>query len=163
MVKKDWRGLDALVLSELNLFSQNQTGEARLPPPWDRTLLASIYMTPTSKSMPQNVQLDKAQRTIEEVGHRNFQIYTDDFTTDGTRNCGADMIVARDEKVFHRWHAPTGARSSAYSAEKATLEVALKWLESKNDWHGVVIVCNCKSLVETTGNLHQANPTIVTH
>ena len=52
--------------------------------------------------------------------------------------------------------------SSAYSAEKAALEAALKWLESENDWHRAVIVCDCKSLVEATGNPHQADPTIVT-
>ena len=72
------------------------------------------------------------------------------------------MIIARDKKVFHRWHAPTGVRSSAYSAEKAALEAALKWLESENDWHRAVIICDCKSLVEATGNPHQADPTIVT-
>ena len=72
------------------------------------------------------------------------------------------MIIARDNKVLHRWHAPTGVRSSAYSAEKAALEAALKWLESENDWHRSVIVCDCKSLVEDTGNPHQTDPIIVT-
>ena len=65
------------------------------------------------------------------------------------------MIIARNKKVFHRWHAPKGVRSSAYSAEKAALEA-----ESENDWHRAVIVCDCKSLVEA--NPHQADPTIVT-
>ena len=72
------------------------------------------------------------------------------------------MIIARDKKVFHRWHAPTGVRSSSYSAEKAALESALKWLESENDWHRAVIICDCKSLVEATGNPHQTDPIIVT-
>ena len=36
------------------------------------------------------------------------------------------------------------------------MEAALKWLESENDWHRAVIVCDCKSLVEATGNPHQA-------
>ena len=85
--------------------------------------------------MPQIVQLEKAQRTIEEVGHSDLQIYTDGSTTDGTRNGGAGMIIAREKKVLHRWHASTGVRSSSYSAEKAALEAALKWLESENDWH----------------------------
>ena len=111
-------------------------------------------MTPVSKSMPQIVQLEKAQRTIEEVGHSDLQIYTDGSTTDGTRNGGAGMIIARDKKVLHRWHASTGVRSSSYSAEKAALEAALKWLESENDWHRAVIVCDCKSLVEATDNPH---------
>ena len=73
------------------------------------------------------------------------------------------MIIARDKKVLHLWHAPTGVRSSAYSAEKAALEAALKWLESENDWHKAVIVCDCKSLVEATGNPHQTDPIIVTY
>ena len=163
LVKTDWRGLTTPVLRELNLFSQHQTGEARLPPPWDRPPPAPIYMTPASKSMPQIVQLEKAQRTIEEVGHSDLQIYTDGSTTDGTRNGGAGMIIARDKKVLHRWHAPTGVRSSSYSAEKAALEAALKWLESENDWHRAVIVCDCKSLVEATGNPHQTDPIIVTY
>ena len=72
LVKRDGRGLTTPVLSELNLFSQHQTGEARLPPPWDRPPLAPIYMTPASKSMPQIVQLEKAQGTIEEVGHSDL-------------------------------------------------------------------------------------------
>ena len=112
--------------------------------------------------MPKNVQLEKAQRTIEKVGHSDLQIYTDGSTTDGTRKGRTGMIIARDKKVLHRWHAPTRARSSAYSAEKAALEAALKWLESKYDWHRAVIVCDCKSLVEATGNPHQADLTIVT-
>ena len=112
--------------------------------------------------MPQIVQLQKAQRTIEEVDHSDFQIYTDGSTTDGTRNGGAGMIIARDKKVLHRWHAPTGVRRSAYSAEKAALEAALKWLKSENDWHKAVIVCDCESLVEATGNPHQADSIIVT-
>ena len=37
------------------------------------------------------------------------------------------------------------------------MEAALKWLESENDWHRAVIVCDCKSLVEATGNPHQAD------
>ena len=82
---------------------------------------------------------------------------------DGTRNGGAGMIIARDKKVLHRWHAPTGVRSSSYSAEKAALEAALRWLESENDWHRAVIVCDCKSLVEATDNLHQADPIIFTY
>ena len=45
LVKKDWRGLTTPVLRELNLFSQHQIGEARLPPPWDRPPPALIYMT----------------------------------------------------------------------------------------------------------------------
>ena len=163
LVKKDWRGLTTPVLRELNLFSQHQTGEARLPPPWDRPPPAPIYMTPASKSMPQIVQLEKAQRTIEEVGHSDLQIYTDGSTTDGTRNGGAGMIIARDKKVLHRWDAPTGVRSSSYSVEKAALEAALKWLERENDWHRAVIVCDCKSLVEATGNPHQTDPIIVTY
>ena len=162
LVIKDWRGFTTPVLSELNLFFQHQTGEARLPPPWDRPPPTPIYMTPASKSMPQIVQLEKAQRTIEEVGHSDLQIYTDASTTDGTRNGGAGMIIARDKKVLHHWHAPTEVRSSSYSAEKAALEAALKWLESENDWHRAVIVCDCKSPVEATGNPHQADPTIVT-
>ena len=72
------------------------------------------------------------------------------------------MIIARDKKVLHRWHAPTRVRSSAYWAEKAALKAALKWLESENDWHRAVIVCDCKSLVEAIGNPHQADPIIVT-
>ena len=159
-MKKDWRRLTTLVLSELNLFSQHQTGEARLPPPWDRPPPAPIYMTPASKSMSQIVQLEKAQRTIEEVGHSDLQIYTDGSTTDGTRNGGACMIIDRDKKVHH-WHASTEVCSSAYSAEKAALEASLKWLESENDWHRTVIVCDCKSIVEAPGNPHQADLTIV--
>ena len=108
LVERDWRGLTMLVLRKLNLFSQHQTGEARLPPLWDRPPPAPIYMTPASKSMPQIVHLEKAQRTIEEVGHSDLQIYTDGSTTDGTRNGGAGMIIARDKKVLHRWHAPQG-------------------------------------------------------
>ena len=152
LVKKDWRGLTTPVLRELNLFSQRQTGEARLPPPWDRPPPAPIYMTPANKSIPQIVQLKKAKRTIEEVGYSDFRIHTDGLTTDGTRNGGAGMIIARDKKVLHRWHAPTGVRSSSYSAEYAALEAALKWLESENDWHRAVIVCDCKSLVEATSS-----------
>ena len=72
------------------------------------------------------------------------------------------MIIARYKKVLHRWHAPTGARSSASSAEKAAMEAALKWLESENDWHRVVIFCDCKSLVEATDNPHQADSNIDT-
>ena len=138
------------------MFSQRQTDEARLPPP------APIYMTPASKSMHQIVLLEKAQRTIEEVGYSDLQIYTDGSTTDGTRNGRAGMIRARDKNVLHRWHAPTRVRSSAYSAEKAALEAALKWLKSENDWHRAVIVFDCKSLVEATNNPHQADPIIVT-
>ena len=156
LVKKDWRELTTPVLRELNLFFQHQTGEARLPPPWDRPPPAPVYMTPANKSMPQNVQLEKAQRAIEEIGHSDLQIYTDD-----TKNGGAGMIITRNKKNLHRWHASTGAHSSAYSAEKAALEAALKWLESENDWHRAVIVCDCKSLVEATGNPHQADLTIV--
>ena len=126
LLRKDWRESITLVLRELNLFSQHQTGEARLPPPWDRPPPAHSYMAPANKSMSQNVQLEKAQRTIEEVGHSDLQIHTDGSTTDGTRNGGAGMIIARDKKVFHRWHATTRARSSAYSAGKAALEAALK-------------------------------------
>ena len=58
------------------------------------------------------------------------------------------MIIARDKKILQRWHAPTGVRSSSYSAEKAAIEAALKWLESENDWHRAVLVCDCKSLVD---------------
>ena len=72
------------------------------------------------------------------------------------------MIIARNKKVLHSWHAPTGARKSAYSVERAALEAALKWLESENDWYRAVIICDCKSLVEATGNPHQADPIIVT-
>ena len=162
LVKKYWRGLTALVLSELNLFSQHQTGEARLPSPWNRPPPAPIYITPASKSMLRIVQLEKAQGAIEEVGHSELQIHTDGSMTDGTKNGGAGMIIAREKKVLHRWHAPTGVRSSAYSAEKAALETALKWLESENVWHRAVIVCDCKFLVEATDNPHQADPIIVT-
>ena len=72
------------------------------------------------------------------------------------------MIIIRDKKVLHRWHASTGARSSSYSAEKAALEAALKWLESENDCHRAVIVCDYESLVEATDNPHQADPIIIT-
>ena len=41
--------------------------------------------------------------------------------------------------------------------DKAALEAALKWLDNENDWH---IVCDCKSLVEATGNPHQAIVTL---
>ena len=119
-------------------------------------------MTPANKSMPQNVQLEKAQQTIDEVGHGDLQICTDGSTTDGRRNGGAGMIIARDKKVLHRWHAATKTRSSAHSAKKAALEAALKWLKSENSCHNAGIVCDCKSLVETTGNPHQSNLTIVT-
>ena len=112
--------------------------------------------------MPQNIQLEKAKRTIEEVGHSDLQIYTDGSTKDSTRNGGAGMIIARDKKVFHRWHASTRARSSAYPAERSALEAALKWLESENDCHRAAIVCDCKSLEEATGNPHQADPIIIT-
>ena len=158
LVKKYWLRSTTPVISEPNLFFQHQTGEASLPPPWDRPPPAPIYM---NKSMPQNDLLERGQRTIEEVGHSDLQIYTDGSTTDGTRNGGVGMLIARDKKVFYRFHASTGARSIAYSAKKAVLEAALKWLESENDWHRAVIVCDCKSLVETTGNLQQADPTIV--
>ena len=161
-MKKDWRGLTTPVSSELKLFFQHQTGEARLLPPWDCPPPAPFYMTPASKSMPQIVQLERAQRTNEEVGHSDLQIYPDGSTTDSTRNGGAGMIISRDKKILYRWHASTGVRSSAYSAEKAALGAALKKLESENDWHRAVIVCDCKSLVEATGNPHQADPTIVT-
>ena len=67
------------------------------------------------------------------------------------------MIIAKDKKVFHRWHTPTRARSSSYWAEEVALEAALKWLKSENDWHRKVIVCNCISLVEATGNPRQAD------
>ena len=112
--------------------------------------------------MPQIVQLEKAQRAIEKVGHSDLQIYTDCSATDGTRNSEAGKIIARDKKVFHHWHASTRARSCVYSGEKAAMKEALKWLESENDWHRSVIVCDCKSLVEATDNPHQADPTIVT-
>ena len=46
---------------------------------------------------------------------------------------------------------------------KTALEAALKWLESENDWHRAVIVCDCESLVEATGNPHQTDPIIVTY
>ena len=103
-----------------------------------------------------------AKRTIEKVGHSDLQIYTDNSTTNGTGNSGAGIIIARDKKVLHRWHAPTGVRSIAYSAEKTALEAALKWLESENDWHGAVIVCDYKSLAEATDNPHQDDPILVT-
>ena len=96
------------------------------------------------------------------TGHLRSTSYTDGSTTDGTRNGGAGMIIARYKKVLHRWHAPTGALSSAYLAEKAALEAALKWLESENDWPKAVIVCDCKSPVEATGNPRQADQTIDT-
>ena len=150
LVKKDWRGLTTPVLSEFNLFFRHQTCKARLPSLRDRPPPAPIFITPSNKSMPQNVQLEKAQRTIEEVGHSDLQTYTDGSTTDGTRNDGAGMSIARKKTVLHSWHASTGAHSSAYSAKKATLEAALKWLERKNDWHKAFIVCDCRSLVEAT-------------
>ena len=124
----------AAALRKLILFSQHQTGKARLSP-WNRQPPALIYMTKTSKSMLQKVQLYKAQRTIGESGHGDLQFYTDGSTTAGTINGGAGMIIARFKEVLHRWHASTGVRSSAYSAKKAALEVALKWIESENDWH----------------------------
>ena len=41
-------------------------------------------------------------------------------------------------------------------------EAALKWLENENNWNRGVIVCDRKSLVEATGNPHNADPIIVT-
>ena len=83
--------------------------------------------------MLQKVQLNKAQRTMGELGQGDLQFYTDGSTTDGTINGGAGMIIARVNEVLHRWHTSTGVRSSAYSAKKAAVEVALKWIESEND------------------------------
>ena len=107
----------------------------------------TIHMTPANKPMLQKVQLEKIQRTSDEVEHTDFQIYTDDSTTNGTRNGGAGMIIARDKNLLHRWHAATVTRSSAYSAGKAALEAALKWLKSEIGWHRAVIVCDCKSII----------------
>ena len=122
----------AAALSKLTLFSQHRTGKARLSP-WNRQPPASISMTKTSKSMLQKVQLNKAQRTMGELGQGDLQFYTGGSTTDGTINGGAGMIIARVNEVLHRWHTSTGVRSSAYSVKKAVVEVALKWIESEND------------------------------
>ena len=68
-----------------------------------------------------------------ELGQGDLQFYIDGSKTDGTINGGAGMIIARVNEVLNRWHASTGVRSSAYSAKKAAVEVALKWIESEND------------------------------
>ena len=54
--------------------------------------------------------------------------------------------------IIHRWHAPTGAQSSSFQAEKTALLAAISWLEEHENWRKALLICDCKSLVDAVGN-----------
>ncbi len=56
--------------------------------------------------------------------------------------------------IIHRWHAATGVRSSSFQMEKTAVEKVILWLEESEDWRKALLICDCKSLVDTTGNSH---------
>ncbi len=71
---------------------------------------------------------------------------------EGTSNGGAGLIIMAEGAIIHRWHAPIGAQSSSFQAEKTALQAAIAWLEENEDWQKVLIICDCKSLVDAVGN-----------
>ena len=62
------------------------------------------------------------------------------------------MVAMSGEDIVERWHDPTGQWSSSYQAEKSAMVRAISWLDEYEDWQSALVLCDCKSLVETLAN-----------
>ena len=65
------------------------------------------------------------------------------------------MEAMSGEDIVERWHAPTGRWSSSYQADKSAMVRAITWLDEYEDWHSALMLCDCKTLVETIANSNQ--------
>ena len=65
------------------------------------------------------------------------------------------MVAMSGEDIIERWHAPTGRWNSSHQAEKSAMVRAISWLDEYEDWQSELVLCDCKSLVETLANSNQ--------
>ncbi len=68
----------------------------------------------------------------------------------GTTNGGAGLLAGG--AIIHRWHAPTGAQSSSFQAEKTAMRAVIAWLEEYEDWREALIIWDCTTLGDAVGN-----------
>ncbi len=97
-------------------------------------------------------QLSAAIQCIAERGQADLQLFTDGSTMEGTTKGGAGLIIMAGGPILYRWHAPTGAQSSSFQAEKTAMQAAIAWLEEHEDWLKALLICDCKSLVDAADN-----------
>ncbi len=70
---------------------------------------------------------------IAERGQADLQLFTDGSTMEWTTNGGTGLMIMAGGAIIHRWHAPTGAQSSSFQAEKTARQAATVWLEEYED------------------------------
>ncbi len=64
------------------------------------------------------------------------------------------LVVMAEEVIIHRWHAATGAHISFFQAEKTAMAKAISWVREDESWRKVLLLCDCKSLIDIVGNSH---------
>ncbi len=142
-----------LELRRLGLDAQpSQNNSAPSPPPWIVPPAVPIFKADVSKMKSPATQLSAAIQCIAERGHTDLHLFTDESMMEGTTNGGVGLIIMAGAAIIHRWHAPTGAKSSSFQAEKTAMQAAIAWLEELEDWRKAMPTCDCKSLVDAVGN-----------
>ncbi len=68
-------------------------------------------------------------------------------------NGGSGLIVMAGGAIIYQFHAPTGAQSSSFQAEKTAMQAAFACLEEYEDWHKTLFICHCQSLIDSVSNL----------
>ena len=89
--KNSWRKL-CTIMEEMTQRQQ--------PPPWREGIPNEVVRTPASKEdPPPEVQLRRARETIEELGERDYMIYTDGSAEGGIADGGAGVVLIGDGEV----------------------------------------------------------------
>ena len=117
------------------------------PPPWREGIPNGVVRTPASKEDPPEMQLRRARETIEELGERDYMIYTDGSAEGGVADGGAGVAVIGNGEVIEEWAVPAGESCSSFAAEAVAMQEALDWLERSQEWRRAAVLTDSQALL----------------
>ena len=121
------------------------------------------WLSATSASKLEKVQLESSRAITSLVCSTPVEAvlaesqFTDGSVRDEIEDGGAGLVVLSQDDLVHGWHAPKGKYSNYFLTEKSALKETIQWLSSTTSWASVIIVCDCKSLVQAFSNANSAD------
>ena len=164
-------------LNKVSVLSAAEAAERKFDLPTDRAPLETPGRPPELAPHPLEARLDiglngkkseiapqvqkaAALEFIDSYPAEYVRCYINGSAKEGTSDGGYGVYIERKFEEATRTSGPVGRRTCSYECEKAALHACIRILKKRHDrgnpLPGVVILCDCRSLVQNLGGF---NPT----
>ncbi|KAK3769987.1 hypothetical protein RRG08_061959 [Elysia crispata] len=162
-------------LKKVSVLSAAEAAERKFNLPTDRAPLETPGWPPELAPHPLEVRLDNglngkkseiapqkaaALEFIDSYPAEYVRCYIDGSAMEGISDGGYGVYIEWKSEEATRTSGPVGRRTCSYECEKAALHACIRILKERHDrgnpLPGVVILCDCRSLVQNLGGF---NPT----